>query len=412
MKSFDRILLLVISLILFLFVVVNLYLANDNSSFSGRPYRVEIGRMAYEIEQNGLENTDVSECTYVTAIEKYSDSNPKFFDSDNDYLIREIRGELYRFDYRMGTENKGQLLITVNVILILMSILVLGVLLFVRTRILNPFYQFIYLPYELSRGNLTMPLQESKDRFFGKFIWGANLLREKLEDQKQRELLLQKEKKTLLLSLSHDIKTPLSAIKLYAKALSKGLYTDEERKREIAEKINTTADEIENLVSQIVDASKEEFLELEVHISEFYLSELIAKISDYYEEKLSLIKTEFTVKEYSDCLLKGDFDRSVEVLQNIMENAIKYGDGRSIGIFVSEEEDCKLIAVRNSGCTLSENELPHIFESFWRGSNTGTLPGSGLGLYICRQLMVKMGGEIFGEIEEGYMCITAVFEKA
>ena len=216
----------------------------------------------------------------------------------------------------------------------------------------------------------------------------------------------------MLLSLSHDIKTPLSAIKLYAKALSKGLYTDEKRKMEIAEKINTTADEIEDLVSQIVNASKEEFLELEVHISEFYLSELIDKISVYYAEKLSLIKTEFTVNEYSDCLLKGDYGRSVEVLQNIMENAIKYGDGRSIGIFVSEEEDCKLITIKNSGCTLPENELSHVFESFWRGSNTGTLPGSGLGLYICRQLMVKMGGEIFGEIEEGYMCITAVFVKA
>lgn len=412
MKSFDRILLLGISLILLLFVVVNLYLANDNSSFVGRPYRVEIGRMAYGIEQNGLENIDVSECTYVTAIEKYSDSDLKFFNSDSDYMIREIHGELYRFDYRMGTESKGQLLITVNVILILMSTLVLGVLLFVRTRILKPFHLLTYLPYELSRGNLTIPLKESKNRFFGKFIWGANMLRETLEAQKQRELLLQKEKKTLLLSLSHDIKTPLSAIKLYAKALSKGLYTDEKRKMEIAEKINTTADEIEDLVSQIVNASKEEFLELEVHISEFYLSELIDKISVYYAEKLSLIKTEFTVNEYSDCLLKGDYGRSVEVLQNIMENAIKYGDGRSIGIFVSEEEDCKLIAVKNSGCTLSENELSHIFESFWRGSNTGTLPGSGLGLYICRQLMVKMGGEIFGEIEEGYMCITAVFEKA
>ena len=412
MKSFDRILLLVISLILLLFVVVNLYLANDNSFFAGRPYRVEIGRMAYGIEQNGLEKIDVSECTYVTAIEKYSDSNLKFFDSDSDYMIREIHGELYRFDYRMGTEIKGQLLITVNVILALMSILVLGVLLFVRNRILKPFHLLTYLPYELSRGNLTIPLKESKNRFFGKFIWGANLLRETLEAQKQRELLLQKEKKTLLLSLSHDIKTPLSAIKLYAKALSKGLYTDEKRKMEIAEKINTTADEIENLVSQIVDASKEEFLEFEVTVCEFYLSELIDKISVYYAEKLSLIKTEFIVNEYSDCLLKGDFGRSVEVLQNIMENAIKYGDGRSIGIFVSEEEDCKLITIKNSGCTLPENELPHIFESFWRGSNTGTLPGSGLGLYICRQLMVKMGGEIFGEIEEGYMCITAVFVKA
>ena len=79
----------------------------------------------------------------------------------------------------------------------------------------------------------------------------------------------------LLLSLSHDIKTPLSAIKLYSKALSKGLYDSREKQNEIAENINLKADEIESYVSQIITASREDFLSLEVTVDEFYLSELI-----------------------------------------------------------------------------------------------------------------------------------------
>ena len=55
------------------------------------------------------------------------------------------------------------------------------------------------VPYELSRGNLTMPLLENKSRFFGRFIWGLDLLREHLEQQKQKELDLQRDKKTLVL---------------------------------------------------------------------------------------------------------------------------------------------------------------------------------------------------------------------
>ena len=70
-----------------------------------------------------------------------------------------------------------------------------------------------------------------------------------------------------------------------------------------------------------------------------------------------------------------------------------------------------MIAVRNSGCTLPDTELPHVFDSFWRGSNTDKQNGSGLGLYICRQLMHKMNGEVFAEIRGGDMCVTAVFEK-
>ncbi|MCI7804402.1 MAG: sensor histidine kinase [Oscillospiraceae bacterium] len=95
-----------------------------------------------------------------------------------------------------------------------------------------------------------------------------------------------------------------------------------------------------------------------------------------------------------------------------MENAVKYGDGHTIEISFSEEDNCQLITVRNSGCTLPETELPHIFDSFWRGSNSEKSQGSGLGLYICRQLMRKINGEIFAEIQNEYMNVSAVFSKA
>jgi signal transduction histidine kinase len=233
-----------------------------------------------------------------------------------------------------------------------------------------------------------------------------------MEQQKKRELALQKEKKTLLLSLSHDIKTPLSAIKLYAKALSRGLYTDKEKQQQIIGSIDAKADEIEGFVSQIIQASNEDFLSLEVNMGEFYLTELMTPIQGYYREKLSLVKIDFKVGAYTNCLVRGDLDRSIEVLQNVMENAIKYGDGVKIQLEVSEEDGCTLITVRNSGCALPQTELPHVFDSFWRGSNADRQPGSGLGLYICRQIMHKMNGEIFAQIEGGDMAVTAVFSKA
>ena len=94
-----------------------------------------------------------------------------------------------------------------------------------------------------------------------------------------------------------------------------------------------------------------------------------------------------------------------------MENSVKYGDGKSIALNFSEEDGCILIIVRNSGCTLADTDLPHVFDSFWRGVNAENITGSGLGLYISRKLMRKMNGEIFAEIIDGIMRVTAVFTK-
>lgn len=188
-----------------------------------------------------------------------------------------------------------------------------------------------------------------------------------------------KKKKTLLLSLSHDIKTPLSAIKLYSKALSKNLYTDSEKQRQLAENINSKADEIENYVTSIITASREDFLSLEVRNGEFYLSDLLDGILKYYKEKTALAKTEFTVGEYENRLLYGDLDRSAEVLQNLIENALKYGDGKKIELLFPEDDGGVLIAVRNGGCTLEKKDLPHIFESFWRGEMRRRFGGAGWG---------------------------------
>jgi len=410
MKAFNRISAIVIAAIIAVFISANVILLSDNNE-SGRPYRVEISRIVTEIEKDSLEITDLADCEYVTGVLRYEDA-ADFYNTDSDYVIHEINGKLYRIDYKASSnEDSTKNIITVNVILGVMAILIISVMLYIKLKILKPFEQLTDIPYELSKGNLTAPVKETKNRFFGRFIWGVDMLRENMEQQKERELDLQKERKMLMLSLSHDIKTPLSAIKLYSKALSKGLYDSKEKQLEIAENINSKADEIESYVSQIITASREDFLSLDVSIGEFYLAELINKISAYYSEKLSLIKTAFTVGDYANCLICGDFDRSVEVIQNIMENAIKYGDGKSIDISFSEEEGCILVTVRNSGCTLPENDLPHIFDSFWRGTNAEKEKGSGLGLYICRQLMHKMNGEVFAEIKDGFMEVTAVFPK-
>ncbi len=376
----------------------------------GRPYKVEISRLEQKIINNQEYNLD--EYEYITDVEVLSQDNQQnFYNSDSDYVIREINDEIYRFDFTYTQQNHNAVFV-MNVCLAVVCLSGVFLLLFIYVNLIRPFVKLKNLPFELAKGNLSTPLKESKYAYFGKFVWGMDLLREKLEQQKSSELALQKDKKTLVLSLSHDIKTPLGIIELYAKALKKGLYTDEAKKAEIARNISEKCNEIKGYVDDIIKASNEDFLNLEVENSEFYLSELVDEISSFYKDKLSLLKTEFVVNDYNNMVLKGDIDRSVEVVQNIIENAVKYGDGKKIELSFSKEEDCLILSVINSGSDIPVNEITHIFDSFWRGSNVGSNSGSGLGLYICRQLMYKMGGDIFAENKNGFMNVSLVFTMA
>lgn len=416
MKAFNRTFAAVLIIIAAVFAGTNLYLKKLQGE-EGRSYRVEAERAASDIAAAGLEQVDMSRYPTLVSIVGLTDEGgqreQEFFEGDNeDYLIRKIDGIYYRFSYQADDRAYQKHIIKiVNLSLAAISVIVFAVLIFIRVRLVGPFYQLQEVPYELAKGNLTAPQKEGRNQFFGRFLWGVDLLRENLEQQKEERMEMQKEKKTLILSLSHDIKTPLSAIKLYAKALSKNLYDNPDRQREIADNINAKADQIEGFVTQIIEASRDDFLKLSVEDGEIYVSQIVHKIEGYYKEKLEFLKIGFQIDKYTDCIVKGDGDRAVEVLQNIMENAVKYGDGHWIRITFDDEENCRLITVSNSGCTLPDSEMPHIFDSFWRGSNTGSSGGSGLGLYICRQLMQKMGGEIFAVSENGEMKVTVVFTK-
>lgn len=410
MNRFKGFVWLVIVIEVVLVVLCNGLYIYQTQSDAGRLYRVEAKRVVRVIEDENLTakeivGLDLSGYETIVAVSEFVLEE----DCNNDYLIEKIGGKLYRIEYRVN--QNYDVLSIINSVMFAMSLVTVIVCIYVYKKILTPFYAMSDLSYELAKGNLSTPIKEEKSKFFGRFLWGMDMLREKLEDNKERELELQRERKTLILSLSHDIKTPLSSIELYSKALTEELYDTKDKKDEALQGIVRNVKEIKSYVDEIVKASRKDFLNLEVVEDEVYLSTVIGTIKAYYKDKLSVIHTDFIVEDFAECLVKGDQNRLVEVFQNIMENAIKYGDGKSIRISFEEEEDCKLIHIENSGAELREEELPNLFDSFYRGSNSQGIKGNGLGLYICKSLMHKMDGEIYAKNKKQGFVVTVVVRK-
>lgn len=394
----------------------------DNGTGTDLSYKVEVNRIMQGLEDAGAfsepalrDAEKVREVSFLPAEEENVQKIRLFYRNRNGMSMavqplfagEQLLGYV-RFDY-VETAGNQRVLWFAGGILFFSWILVSALLWYIRQMILKPFHTLSEMPYELAKGHLQGELQESKNRFFGKFVWGLGMLRDTLNITKERELKLEREKKLLLLSVSHDIKIPLSAIKLYAKALREEVYATEAERLRAAVQIEKHAKEIEDFVKEIVSTASEDIIALEVEDSEFYLKDFTDKVRSYYEPKCRLVMTDFEIGKYENKLLKGDMERAFEVMENLMENAFKYGDGKEIRIDFYEEDYCQVISVYNTGTAVPEEEMPHLFDSFYRGSNAGDKSGNGLGLYINRQLMTKMEGEIFAQRAEGGMRFGMVF---
>lgn len=131
----------------------------------------------------------------------------------------------------------------------------------------------------------------------------------------------------------------------------------------------------------------------------------------FCKKKLRITCRKIYSEGWQNCLVYGDEDRIVEVMQNLIENAVKYGNGGYLRIKSEDEEDCRLITVCNSGEGPGDDEMLHIFDSFYKGSNSSNVNGSGMGLYICRKILHMMDGEIFAENKDGCFNVTVVLKK-
>lgn len=422
MKSYRKLIIVSLGMYILLACVSGIAISHMEVDYQ-HEYRVESNRIINQINDiNEFDAIDLNDYTYIQDIE-YMDKNiveksqvNKFYTESNQgqtqilpfYQENELQGYL-KFIYRTPKTSTNKILMLMEGSLLILEIFILIVLWYLDKKMIQPFHRLNEIPIELAKGHFKGEIKEEKSRYFGRFMWGMSQLKDTLDVSQKRQLELLKEKKQMLLSLSHDMKTPLNLIKLYNKALNDGIYTDEDAIDNARNQIDVKVNEIEKYIDEIIKSSREDILDLQVNDGEFYLQDLMEKVLSVYEEQCKLRQIDLIVHPFENKIMKGDFERSQEVFENLFENAFKYGDGKCIEISFTEEDYCQLIHILNTGEVISDTDFNHIFESFYRGTNSKGQRGNGLGLYICRELMLKMGGTIFAKQGDEGMVFTLVF---
>lgn len=261
-----------------------------------------------------------------------------------------------------------------------------GCLAFLNHTILRPFRKLEHFAAEVAGGNLDFALERNKNNMFGAFTESFDLMREQLKEAREKEYLANRNQKELVASLSHDIKTPVTSIRVSAELLLE--LEKEERLKEKLRMIYRKTEQIEELVTNLFSTTLQDMEQLTVTPEAVYSRELerLIRSADPREK--------VRAEGIPDCMLYLDEIRFTQVLSNIISNACKYGES-DIRVDTSLIDSHLKLYIRNSGNPVSEEELPLLMNKFYRGKNAEKVSGSGLGLYICKKLMEQMQGEIY-----------------
>ena len=251
-----------------------------------------------------------------------------------------------------------------------------------------PFDRLSALAERVARGELDIPLEYERTNYFGKFTWAFDSMRAEIKKARSCEREAIENNKTVIATLSHDIKTPVASIRAYAEALELGMDGDPEKRSRYIGVIMNKCDEVSKLTEDMLMHSlsdmdrltmKTEKLEL-TDFLENVLAELDAGRGDIIYEK-PMFSAEIT----------ADKVRLEQLTENLINNARKYAK-TEVRVSVSRTEHTAVMHFRDSGGGIPEADLPFIWEKFYRGGNSKNEKGTGLGLYIVKYIAERSGG--------------------
>lgn len=261
---------------------------------------------------------------------------------------------------------------------------------YIYFRILRPFEKMKDFAGLIARGNFDIPLNYERADYFGEFTWAFDSMRREITKARACEKEAIDNNKTVIATLSHDIKTPISSIRAYAEGLEANLDATPEKRAKYLGVIMRKCDEVSKLTNDLFLHSLADLEKLRIISEEFelcgFIGDTVSEIAGERDD-IEFVKPDFTA------YVSADKNRLVQLAENLINNARKYAKTR-IKIYITQSDGDALIHFRDFGEGIPDEDMPFIFDKFYRGRNSGGEYGSGLGLYIVKYIAKQMNGKI------------------
>lgn len=302
----------------------------------------------------------------------------------------------------MVPQLKRILLDTVFVIVLILILTALGLCTWTYRGVMTPLNQLKEATKNIKEGNLDFTIEKTGVDEIGDLCDDFEEMRKRLKESAEEKVAFDKENKELISNISHDLKTPITAIKGYVEGIMDGVADTPEKMDRYIKTVYNKANDMNVLINELSLYSK-----IDSNIIPYNFEKI--NINSYFKDCVDEIGADleqrgmmFSYRNYcaANVMVTADPEQLKRVINNIINNACKYNNKAKgkVGITLTEYDRKVQVAIKDNGIGISKEDLPHIFRRTYRADmSRNSAGGSGLGLSICKKIIEEHGGEIWAE---------------
>ena len=289
-------------------------------------------------------------------------------------------------------------LFTATVILVFTA---LSIGLWIYRSIATPLVKLKKATQNIKEGNLDFVLEVEGDDEFSELCRDFEEMRKRLKESAEEKVLLDKENKELISNISHDLKTPISAVKGYVEGIMDGVADTPEKMDRYVKTIYNKTNEMDHLINELTFYSKIDTNRIPYTFSKLNVEDYFSDCAEEVGLELETRGIELVYANYveSGVQVIADGEQIRRVIHNIISNAIKYMDKPKgiIQIRVKDVGDFIQVEIEDNGKGIAAKDLPSIFDRFYRTdvSRNSSKGGSGIGLSIVKKILEDHGGKVW-----------------
>ena len=292
----------------------------------------------------------------------------------------------------------------------LLMVLVLTALLlifWIYRAVMQPLGKMKTAAQNIKQGNLDFELKPEADDELGQLCQDLEEMRKRLKDNAEEKVEFDKESKELISNISHDLKTPVTAIKGYAEGIMDGVADTPEKMDKYIRTIYNKANEMDLLINELTLYSKIDTNRIPYNFNTLSVNEYFNDCAEDLSLEMESKNVEFGYFNYvsSDVEVIADAEQIKRVIHNIVNNSMKYMDKSKgkINLRVKDVGDFIQVEIEDNGKGIAAKDLPSIFDRFYRtdASRNSSKGGSGIGLSIVKKIIEEHGGKIWATSREG-----------